>query len=216
MTCAQKCSGAPKPPQCDVKVTEAVAEAETATQAALASGLIHDAAREGGRAADFARLIPFLPPTSLDESVVADARAKAVAYVRAAQATVPTLPELSFSLEIAGWRSCGPTVVAITPPPAALVSDLEAERSVVAFVARRAPVTATVAAFHANAHMTPVLQLLDTAQGLVAMIEKFSADVTELAETITRTNKARSKAGLGWVAPGGISTPELVALASHR
>lgn len=189
----------------------AITEAQASTQTDLAAGDIQHAAHEAGRVADLARLIPMLPSVDLDPSIVADTRAKAAEYVRQAQLTVPPLPELSFTLELAAWRSLGNQML-ITPPPAALLTDLAAEKAFVAHVARRSRVTATSTAFFANYQTGDILNTLGSAQGTADLLKKQAEDVTELSAIIIAANKARASAGIRYCPPDGISTPEIKAL----
>ena len=118
-------------------------------QAAMDAHDVAGAAVAASELAGIERLSPLLPSTDLDAAAVAEALENAKEAVRIAAQGVQSPPAVSYSLELAAWRSLSGLGEHITgDPPVCLASDLAAQRALDGLEATRGAISGTIAAIN--------------------------------------------------------------------
>ena len=199
------------------QVHQAHSDSTGAVSAALRAADVPAAMALAEELAGTERLIPMLPSTEVDSSVVAEALSSASSKLRQALAELPPVPEVLFSAEKAAWRSLGQAVLTAVDPPGALASDLDAEAARKAVEAARSGLAKGVDAWDRDsARGVDVLSLLLAAGGLLEAIASQRGPFLAAAEQVQAANEARVAAGVVWQVPRGHESGEIRHLQTLR
>ena len=190
---------------------EKLQEARDRSRAAIASGDVAGAVLSGSEAAGLEQLASLLPSTDLDAAVVAEALENARELVRIAAQRVQSPPAVSYSLELAAWRSLSGLGEHITgDPPVCLASDLAAQRALDGLEATRGAISGSIAAI--NHGQGDILGLLAAAGSVIDQLGEHARRVAEVGAVVESANASRKAAGLTWRPPDSYSSTEVRAL----
>lgn len=207
------------------KALQAVEESKAALAAAVGQGRIHDAVELAARAAGADVVLSMVPNGDLDLSGCADAFATAVQAVNTPLSQMPTLPLLSFSLEIAAWRSLPPPWRAELESPIRTPEVAGLEEEIALWNEQREAIAKGVQQRQKElaAPDSGGFAMLATTHSLVDAITSVAEAGRQLAARVEQSNTARREAGLEFgltrtakVPLDQFTSPEIRQLQKHR
>lgn len=199
------------------KVAQAVTEAQAGVQTALAAGDVLAATASAAELAALERLATYLPSVTVDPVAVANALAVAGQYVGEADLTIPPLPTVDYTVEMAAWRSLPRGFQDETPVPIATEADITAQGVLEQLTTERAVVKRTVEAWRRNLEQSPdPLSHVSAAASTAEQCRKHAAESTRAVAAIESANQVRREAGLSWRAPRGVITDELLVITADK
>ena len=183
-------------------IREWIRDAEEAVSAALEAADPLGAVAAADELVAGERVLPMLAAGEIAGEVVAEALAGASAKLRQAIGPLGPVPETVYSLERQAWESLPDVIRASTPPPVALVSDLEAQEVRDAAELRRETMLSACRGWQAAAGgAVDVLNHLAAAGSLIAQLEAVRSPLEAASEVVERANAAREAAGVRWEPP---------------
>lgn len=200
-----------------------VTECREAVEAATAARDMHDARLAALELAAAERLVPMLPILAEDGAGDADV-ALAARLIDKAAGTLTDPPVLSFSAEMAAYRSLPERWLSKVEPPASSREDHQLADAIEAWSKRQREVRDWLAAWRRSAelHLAPALDLLADVRRLIDAAEAVSRDGRVLADQVNVANAQRRERGDEWrpvSADPPVSqyvTPATTALQAHR
>ena len=163
------------------------------------------------------RMLAKLVVPTLDFALFAEPFRKAGDMIAGAVHTLPIRPPfLSYSLELAAWRSCGPITIQTTDPPVLLAGELDAVQLIEQYIEARARQVESLRVWQADvgvgdpfSHLAAVAPNVQNCRLLIEEYDRVTTIVADLNDTRTRT-------GSSWAPPHGAGSPEVQLMLTNR